>query len=277
MKEWICNFWCQHQGEVIYYGKKVVLALLVLVLAWICIRALAVMIRKIAEKTGKCDIAGERLIRKVCRYGVSFFALLIILDLFGINTASLLTVLGTVGLAVGLALKDTLSNMATGLVLLITRPYNPGDYIENGAVSGTVEKMGLFTSTLNTPDGIFIAVPNNILWATPVKNYSRNDLRRADIVVSVSYSDDIEKGVEVLTALMNSNEHIVKDPAPEVLISELADSSVQLQLRYWSATGDYWTAYWEIKRQLKSTLENAGLSIPFPQRVVKVIGETQSK
>lgn len=271
------EFWCTYQAGIINFGKNLLLAVLVLILAWIAVRALVVLVKKIVVLAGKNDVAAELAIRKCCRCGVGFFALLIILDLFGINTASLLTILGAAGLAVGLALKDTLSNLATGMVLLITRPYNPGDYIESGTVGGTVEKMGLFTSTLKTPDGVFISVPNNILWSAPVKNYSRNDVRRADIVVSVSYSDDIEKGVEVLMELMNSNPNIIKTPAPEVLIAELADNSVNLQLRYWSASADYWTAYWEIKRQLKPSLEKAGLSIPFPQRVVRVIGETQSK
>lgn len=265
------NFWEANQMEIINAGKQVLIAIAVIVIAIICIKVLTAAIHKIAAKTGIVDEAAERLIRLACRYSVGFFALLIILDLFGVNTNSLLTILGTAGLAIGLALKDTLSNMAAGLILLITRPYNLGDYIQCGAVSGTVKKMGLFTSELTTADGLFVSVPNNALWGAAVTNYNRNDLRRIDIVAGVAYTDNIDKGIEVLMELMNSNPLIVKDPAPEVLVAELADSSVNLQLRFWCSSADYWTAYWGIKAQLKKTIEGAGLNIPFPQRVVTMV------
>lgn len=264
------NFWTNNQDMIIQSGKSLILIILVIIAAIVCIRILSALIHKAASKTLYCDETSEQLIRSSCKYVVAFFALLVILDLLGINTTSLLTILGTAGLAVGLALKDTLCNIAAGLVLLFMRPYNPGDYIECGSVSGTIKKMGLFASILTTPDGLFISVPNSVLWGSPIKNYNRNDTRRVDIVVRISYSDDIENGVAVLLKLMKDNELILDDPVPEVLIAELADNSVNLQLRFWTSSADYWTAYWQIKRNLKNTLETAGLNIPLPQRVLTI-------
>ena len=272
----LVNFWETNRETIMHLGRKAMMIVLVVLLAWICIRFVVSFIHRLISKASWCDPASEMVVNKLFRYAIGFMALLIVLDICGINTASLLTVLGAAGLAVGLALKDTLGNLASGLVLLFIRPYNLGDFIECGSVSGTVKKMGLFTTVLTTPDGLYISVPNSAMWGNPIKNYSRNELRRADIVVGVSYSDDIEKGVAELKKLMAETATIVNDPAPEVLIAELADSSVNLQLRFWSRTADYWTSYWAVKKSLKSVLENAGLNIPFPQRVVTLVNTVES-
>ena len=272
----IVNMWETHRETIIFLGRKAMMIVLVVLLAWICIRFVISFIHRMVSKASWCDEASERAVNKLFRYAIGFLALLIVLDICGINTASLLTVLGAAGLAVGLALKDTLGNLASGLVLLFIRPYNIGDFIECGTISGAVKKMGFFTTVLTTPDGLYISVPNSAMWGSPIKNYSRNELRRADIVVGVSYSDDIEKGVAELQRLMAETKTIVNDPPPEVLIAELADSSVNLQLRFWSRTADYWTSYWAIKKSLKNVLEDAGLNIPFPQRVVTLVNTFES-
>ena len=238
----LVNFWESNREMVFLLGKKAMMIILVILLAWICIKFVISFVHRVVCQASWCDQASENVVNKLSRYGIGFIALLIVLDICGINTASLLTVLGAAGLAVGLALKDTLGNLASGLVLLFIRPYNPGDYIECGSVGGTVQKMGLFTTVLTTPDGLFISVPNSALWGNPIRNYSRNELRRADIVVGVSYSDDIEKGVAALKKLMAETETIADTPEPEVMIAELADSSVNLQLRFWSRSSDYWTS-----------------------------------
>jgi small conductance mechanosensitive channel len=196
---------------------------------------------------------------------------MVVLDLFGVNTASILTVLGAAGLAVGLAMKDSLSNIAAGLMLLFMRPYKVGDYVECGNISGTIMEMGLFTTILKTFDGVFISAPNSAIFGNPVKNYSRNPFRRADITVGIAYGDSLPQALEVLNELLKNNEFVEQEPAPQVLVAELADSSVNLTLRYWAKTADYWNAYWTIKKDLKTVIENAGLNIPFPQRVVTMI------
>ena len=262
------DLWTNHQDEFFRFGKILLLTLVVLVLAWAISRMLRTVIRKSTEKIATLDDSAAKVIHGVARTIVWLFAFLIILDLFGINTASILTVLGAVGLAVGLAMKDSLSNIAAGLMLFFLRPYKVGDYVDCGTVSGTIKEMGLFSTVLMTVDGIFISAPNSVIFGNPIKNYSRNSTRRADITVGIAYGDSLAQGVEILRELLLRNDLIAKDPAPEVLVSELADSSVNLTLRFWVGTENFWKVFWSVKRDLKSTIESAGLNIPFPQRVV---------
>ncbi len=267
------TFWQQHQESLLRLGKNLLLGIGILVLAW----AIATLTRKlILRATRRFDAVDEsvgKILSGVARAIIWLFAALIILDLMGINTASILTVLGAAGLAVGLAMKDSLSNIAAGIMLLFLRPYKLGDYIDCGSVSGTIREIGLFTTTLTTPDGLFIAAPNSVLFGSPIKNYSRNPKRRADVTVGIAYGDSLAQGMETLLKLMKEHPLILQDPAPEVLVSELADSSVNLTLRFWTENQNYWEAYWSVKAQLKDVLEGAGLNIPFPQRVVTLLQE----
>lgn len=265
------TLWEEQQENVIRFGMTVLQIILVILVAWIVGRILSRVISKSIGKIPMMDISVGKVLSSVARTFIWLFAFLIILDLFGVNTASILTVLGAAGLAIGLAMKDSLSNIAAGLMLLILRPYKVGDYVDSGAASGTIEEMGLFTTTLKTVDGIFISAPNNAIFGGPVKNYSRNPLRRADIVVGIAYGDSLPKAIEVLTEYLKQNELVIQDPAPEVLVSELSDYSVNLNLRFWATSEKYWDAYWNVKEEVKAVIESAGLNIPFPQRVVTVV------
>ncbi|MBE6390283.1 MAG: mechanosensitive ion channel [Lentisphaerae bacterium] len=257
-----------HQQELIVLGKNLLLSLLVLLLSWLVCRFVRRMIDRAMSKIEKLDPSIANIFYSVARVFIWLFAVLIILDRFGVNTASILTVLGAAGLAVGLAMKDSLSNIAAGLMLLVLRPYRSGDYVDCSSVSGTIRQIGLFATELITVDGMYILVPNSAILTSPVKNYSRNPLRRGDITVGIAYSDSLTVGVDVLLELLKSNEKIMKEPAPEVLVAELADNSVNLTLRFWTANADYWDVYWQVKKQLKPAVEAAGLTIPFPQRVI---------
>ena len=262
------NFWNNNMDAFMHFGKVLVLTLVIILVALFVGRLTRKLIMRAVEKVPALDQSVGNIFYSIARTFIWLFAVLIILDLFGFNTASLLTVLGAAGLAVGLAMKDSLSNIAAGLMLLLLRPYKVGDYVDCGSVSGTIKEMGLFTTTLSTPDGIFIAAPNSVIFGTPVKNYSRNATRRVDITVGISYGDSLPQGIKTLQELMTTNEIILKDPAPQVLVADLADSSVNLTLRFWVPNAKYWDAYWQIKGQLKPALESAGLNIPFPQRVI---------
>ena len=265
------NLWNNHSDDIIRFVKVVILALVVLV----AIKLISAIAKKLIFRSFKkfeaMDESLSHATYTIVRTLIWVIGLLIILDLFGFNTASILTVLGAAGLAIGLAMKDSLSNIAAGIRLLILRPYKQGDYIDCGSVSGTIQEMGLFSTVLKTPDGLFVSAPNSVVFGTPIKNYSRNPTRRTDITVGIAYSDSLPDAVKAMQDILNSEEMILKDPAPEVLVAELADCSVQLTLRYWTATGNYWPAYWTIKAKLKPAIENAGLNIPFPQRVVRFV------
>ena len=269
------NLWNNHSDDVIRFVKVVILALIVIVAA----KLISMAARKIIARSFKKfegDVSLTHATYTIVRTLIWVIGLLIILDLFGFNTASILTVLGAAGLAIGLAMKDSLSNIAAGIMLLILRPYKVGDYIDCGTVSGTIQQMGLFSTILKTPDGLFVSAPNSVVFGTPIKNYSRNETRRVDIPVGISYHDSLPVALQTMQALMEREEMVLKDPKPEVLVSELADSSVQLTLRFWTATENYWNIYWKIKSQLKPAIEGAGLNIPYPHRVIKFINASDT-
>ena len=271
------NLWHNHSDDLIRFAKTVVLAIIVLV----AIKLFCVVARKLIERSFTRFEAMDKSLSyatyMIVRTLIWVVGLLIILDLFGFNTASLLTVLGAAGLTIGLAMKDSLSNIAAGIMLIILRPYRQGDYIDCGSISGSIQEMGLFSTTLKTPDGLFVSAPNSVVFGTPIKNYSRNPTRRSDITVGVAYSDSLPVALQAMQELLNAEPLVLKDPAPEVLVSELADSSVQLTLRYWTKTGDYWDAFWSVKGKLKPQIESAGISVPFPQRVVTFINGPKSE
>lgn len=187
------------------------------------------------------------------------------LSQLGVDTTSMIALLGAAGLAVGLALKDTLSNFAAGVLLLIFRPFRVGDFITAGGVSGTVEKMHIFTTTMLTPDNKENIVPNSAIYGGVITNFSARDTRRVDMTFGISYGDDIKKAKEVMMNVITAHEKSLADPAPMVAVSELADSSVNFTVRVWSKKEDYWTVFFDCQEQVKLALEEAGISIPFPQ------------
>ncbi len=267
----IGNLWLNHRADVFRIGKALVLAILVVAIAWLVNRLCRRFIQAATKKLSMADNSLGNILAGVAKGLIWVLAVLIILDLFGVNTASILTVLGAAGLAIALALKDSLGNIAAGFMLLFQRPYKVGDYVDCGSVSGTIMEMGLFTTTLKTFDGIYVSAPNSVIFGTPIKNYSRNPTRRADVTVGIAYGDSLPAALEVLKKLLATHPLVCQDPAPDVMVADLADSSVNLTLRFWAKTADYWTAYWDVKRQLKEVIESNGLNIPFPQRVVTLI------
>lgn len=205
-------------------------------------------------------------------YLVLAVVLIAVLGLFGIETTSLIAVLGAAGLAVGLALQGTLSNFSSGVMLLLFRPFKKGDYVVVGGAGGTVQEVGIFTTTLHTPDNVRIIVPNSSIYGSTITNYSANETRRNDLVVGVSYGDDLAVAQKTIEAVLGSDSRVLADPAPVVAVSELGDSSVNFVVRPWCQASDYWALRFELTRRLKEELEQAGCSIPFPQRDVHLQG-----
>jgi small conductance mechanosensitive channel len=204
-------------------------------------------------------------------YAVLGVVLISVLNLFGIETTSLIAVFGAAGLAVGLALQGTLSNFAAGVMLLIFRPIRVGDFVEVAGQAGTVVEISIFSTLLNTGDNVRITIPNSQAYGDVVKNYSSNDTRRIDLVMGIGYGDDIGKAMEIIERIVTADSRTLRDPAPTIAVSELADSSVNLVVRPWCASGDYWALRWDLTRALKEALEAGGCNIPFPQRDVHVL------
>lgn len=217
-------------------------------------------------RTRRIDETLRPVFGSIVRYAIIIFTIVIVLGQFGVETTSVIAVLGAAGLAIGLALQGTLQNIAAGVMLLLLSPFRVGEFVSAGGVSGTIKEIGLFTTELTTADGIYVIVPNSQLWNTDITNYSRKPTRRLDILVGVAYDDDIEKGLDTLMAMMKADERVLAEPAPEVMVMNLGDSAVELNARGWVSTADFWGARWDLTKRAKEMLEAAGLSIPFPQR-----------
>ena len=200
--------------------------------------------------------------------------LIAVLNLFGIQTASAIAVLGAAGLAVGLALQGTLSNFASGVMLLIFRPFKIGDYVEVAGTAGSVQEIGVFSTVLNTPDNVKDHRPQLGVYGDTVKNYSANETRRNDLVMGISYDDDISVAIDTINRVLGGDDRILADPEPVVAVAELGDSSVNIVVRPWCAGSDYWPLRCDLTRRLKEELEAAGCSIPYPQRDVHLQGGT---
>jgi small conductance mechanosensitive channel len=198
-------------------------------------------------------------------YVVLAAVLIAVLNLFGIETTSLIAVFGAAGLAVGLALQGTLSNFAAGVMLLIFRPIRVGDFVEVAGQAGTVTEISIFSRLLNTGDNIRITILNAQVYGDTIKNYSFNDTRRIDLIMGIGYGDNIGTAVSIIERVISSGERTLRDPAPTVAVAELADSSVNLVVRPWCKKEDYRGLRWDLTRKLKEELEASGCNIPFPQ------------
>ena len=196
-----------------------------------------------------------------------------LLDDFGFSTTGLLALLGTAGVAVGFALKDTLGNIASGIIILFLRPFKKGDFIECDSVMGTVKEIGLFATILETPDGIFISAPNSSLWGIPLKNYSHNDTRRMEIKTTILYTDSIDAAFQVFNNIISEEPRFMKEPAPQIMVQSLGESGTSIALRAWVDSGVYWKTYWDQMKNVKEKIQEAGLTIALPQREIHLIKE----
>jgi small conductance mechanosensitive channel len=251
------------------WGLKVLGAFLLLVVG----RMLAGWVRRLIRKglaKANVDATLVPFIAGITYYFILAAVLMAVLGLVGIQTASFLAVFGAAGLAVGLALQGTLSSVASGVMLLIFRPFEVGDYIEAGGTAGSVEAIGLFVTTLNTPDNVKILVPNSAVYGQTIKNYAANDNRRNDMVVGISYDDDIATAVNTINKAIAADSRVLADPEPVIAVAELGDSSVNIVVRPWCKKEDYWGLRFDMMRTLKEQLEAAGCSIPYPQRDVHI-------
>ena len=201
-------------------------------------------------------------------YLVQAIVLIAVLNLFGVETTSLIAVLGASGLAIGLALQGTLSNFASGVMLLTFRPFRIGDFVDIAGAAGTVAEIGLFSVTMDTPDNVQIIVPNSDVYGQTIRNFAANPNRRNDLVIGISYDDEIGLAIDTINRVLGADSRVLTDPEPVVAVSELGDSSVNLVVRPWCAKEDYWDLRFDLMRKLKQELETAGCSIPYPQHDV---------
>jgi len=256
------------------YGMSVIGALLILILGfWVAGRVRALVEKLLGRMQGVDPMLG-RFLGNAARYLVIIVTLLAVLAEFGVQTASLLAVLGTAGLAIGLALQGTLSNVAAGVMLLFLRPFKTGDYIEAGGVSGTVEGITLFTTELATPDNVQVFAPNGDVWSSAIKNYSYKPTRRVEIECGIAYDDDISKAMDVMQKVVVEDSRVLPAPEPMIAVKSLGDSSVNVICRVWVKSADFWPFTFDKTREVKEGYDAAGLNIPFPSRTVYHVGDT---
>ena len=264
--------------SIIKDGPNLVFKVLLFIVIVFGFRKLAEFVQKIIERAlEKSHLQISELLRRmvvsIVRNLIIILGVLIALSQLGISLGPLLAGLGVAGFVIGFALQDSLSNFAAGMMILIYRPFDVGDLIEAGGVSGKVSKMSLVNTTILTLDNQTIVVPNNKIWGDVVKNVTAQTMRRVDMMFGISYSDDIPKTEKVLQEIVDSHEKVLAEPAPIVRLHELADSSVNFVVRPWVKKEDYWEVYWDVTRAVKMRFDAEGISIPFPQRDVHVYNE----
>lgn len=252
------------------FGMDILGGIIILIVGWLFSKWASRSVQKILNKTRKIDATLKPLIASIVRYVIMIMVVIAVLGQFGVETTSLIAVLGAAGLAVGLALQGTLSNIAAGVMLLILRPMRIGEYINAEGIEGSVEEIGLFTTRLKKFDGVFISVPNSQIWGKAITNFSRNPTRRLDITVGIGYGDSIDEALTIMKKFFK-DKRILKDPAPEVMTLALGDSAVNVNLRVWTTPADYWQLKFDLTKDVKEAFDAADISIPFPQRDVNMI------
>jgi len=268
------QLWAQFSSVGLDLAVNVISALVLVIIGWIVAGWAHRAVRRGLGRFKDMDRTLVGVLAGIVRYFILITVLIMVLGRFGVQTASILAALGAIGLAVGLALQGTLANIAAGVMLLFLRPFRVGDYVSANGHDGTVDEIGLFTTEMTTYDGIYQSVPNSAIWGGRIVNYSRNPTRRHDILVGISYRDDIERAQEVLGEVLRMDQRVLRGedaPAePQTLVRELADSAVTLGMRFWTSNDDYWPANFELRKAAKQALDANGITIPFPQRDVHV-------
>ncbi|WP_339716112.1 mechanosensitive ion channel domain-containing protein [uncultured Sneathiella sp.] len=255
------------------YGLDVIGAIIILIIGNIISKQVPNVMMKVMDKR-KIDPTVSQFLGNFTRFAILAITLLLVLAQFGVQTASLIAVLGAAGLAIGLALQGTLSNVAGGVMLLIFRPMRVGNYVEAGGHGGTVKNITLFTTELATVDNIQVLIPNGQVWGSAIRNYSFHPTRRMDLVIGIAYEDDIDKARDIIDRLIKADERSHKEPAHVIEVIELADSSVNFTVRVWCDNGNYFPLKFALTKAIKQTFDKEGISIPYPQRTLHMLTES---
>ena len=266
--------WWTQQGEKLQvvgleFGLKLIVAILIFLVGRAIVRMLTNGLRKVMKAKGVDEIL-ESFIGSLVYWALLTFVIIAAINHVGIQTTSLIAIMGAAGLAVGLALQGSLSNFAAGVLIVLFRPYRVGDFVEAAGVSGAVVQVQILTTILKTPDNKQVIVPNSEIMSSIITNYSANDTRRIDLTVGVSYDDDLDKVRATLDEIIAAEERVLAEPACMIAVSELGDSSVNFVVRPWVKTSDYWPVHFDLTETIKKRFDAEGLSFPYPQQDVHV-------
>lgn len=257
--------WLQTQG--LEFGINLVAALAIFIIGRIAVGFAVRALRAAMRKNG-IEKTLETFLSNLIRWALMVVVIIAAIAQVGIETTSFIAVFGAAGLAVGLALQGSLSNFASGVLIVLFRPYRVGDFIEAAGISGSVEQVQILTTVLKTGDNKQVIVPNSKVMNSIITNFSANETRRIDLVIGVSYDDDLDKVKKTLQELVDADERILKDPGAKIAVSELGDSSVNLVVRPWAQTADYWNVRFDLTEAIKKRFDKENISFPFPQQDV---------
>ena len=265
----VAGLMTQAQTLGVDFGVRIIVAILIFYIGRMIARSLSKGVRKVMAAR-EVDKILETFVSNLVYWALLIVVIIAAIDRLGIETTSLIAVMGAAGLAVGLALQGSLSNFAAGVLIVIFRPYRVGDFVDAAGVSGSVEQVQILTTILKTPDNKQIIVPNSAIMSSIITNFSANETRRVDLTIGVSYDDDLDKVQKTLQEIVDADDRILKDPACVIRVHELADSSVNFVVRPWVASGDYWGVYWDLTETIKKRFDQDGISFPFPQQDVHI-------
>lgn len=254
---------------VIPWGVNILMAILIYIVGKIVVGILMSLFGKLMSKSKYDDMLVDFL-KSILNAILMLFVIVAALDRLGVDTTSLVAILGAAGLAIGLSLQGSLQNFAAGVMLLVFKPFKSGDFVEAGGTTGSVKSIGIFTTELTTPDNKQIIVPNGAIYSGNITNFSAKDTRRVDMVFGIGYDDDLLKAKQLLETMIKEDERILAEPAAQVAVSELGDSSVNFVVRPWVKSGDYWGVMFDFTEAVKLRFDQEGISIPFPQMDVHV-------
>lgn len=258
---------------LVKYGLELIGAVAILIVGLVAAKWVGKRVKRYLDKSKRFDETITPIFVKAVKIIIIAVTILAVLNKFGVDTASLIAVLGTIGLAIGLALQGTLSNIASGIMLLILRPFNVGDTVDIGSTSGVVDEIGLFVTQMHTFDNVAITMPNSKVWGTEIKNYTRNDKRRVDLEFGIAYKDDMDKAMDLVKDILDADERILQEPEPLVAISNLGDSAVNILVRPWTETTNVWPLRYALTKQIKERFDEENISFPFPQRDIHLFQE----
>ncbi|MDY3330329.1 MAG: mechanosensitive ion channel [Pelistega sp.] len=250
-------------------------ALAVFAVGWFVSKLIGKSIRRLAQRSNVLDYTAVPMIESIVVWALRVLVILVVLTQFGIKTTSLIAALGAAGLAIGLALQGTLQNIAAGIMLIALRPIRAGESvtISGAGISGTVSEIGLFLTRVIQNDGIQVTVPNSSVWSSTIINFSRNKTRRMDILVPVSYGDDLDKAIEILEEVVAQQENIDLEPKASIYVSEYRESVVVITIRLWTASNVYWNVHAALMKRIRQRLEDNAFQLPIPARISKVVTE----
>lgn len=254
---------------VTIYGIKVLAAIVIFIVGRWVAKAIRSLVQRMMRKA-QMDVTLLKFVGNMTYIALLAFIIIAALSQLGIQTTSFIAVLGAAGLAIGLALQGSLANFAAGFLMILFRPIRVGDYIEGAGVAGTVEEIQIFTTTLVTPDNKTVIIPNASLTGDNIVNWTMKGTRRVDMVMGIGYDDDIDKAKQIMADILAEDERILKDPAPQIAMIELGDSSVNFVVRPWANASDYWAVYMSITEKIKKAFDANGITIPYPQRDVHI-------